>query len=33
MKWNDNEISIEGSDYCCLSVILIYSVIQTGKNY
>ena len=32
-NFHDNRIQREGSQFICLSVILINSVFRTGKNY
>ena len=32
-NFHDNKIPKEGSEFICLSVILIDSVFKTGKNY
>ena len=32
-KFHGNKVESEGSQYICLSVILIDSVFRTGKNY
>ena len=32
-NFHDNKIPKEGSEFTCLSVILIDSVFKTGKNY
>ena len=32
-KFHNNKIPREGSQFICLSVILIHSVFRTGKNY
>ena len=33
IKFDNDKIPREGSQFICLSVILIYSVFKTGKNY